>query len=259
MHDTVNGNQHDEQLSLLCGQDTVDLNSTLCRRSSYIAKPIPNILEPFLMTDVFTHVCSILSFKSSKACTDSIKDVISNSNSPPSQPLNHASTKESELYIKIFLDYFINVRNCIWYIIVDIKLEKVFVEDANISQLIMTHIIAFSWKLLETDDVSIECLAHALPGITREDLIIIVMKLIRIFSRHDDLAVNIGEKQGMQLIMRLMAAYPFCIQLQINCSACLANLASIESNRIIMLKEGCISQILNNLSKFVDTPSVLNF
>ena len=89
-----------------------------------------------------------------------------------------------------------------------------------------------------------------------EDVLIIVMKLIRIFSRLDHLANSIGQKQGIKVIMRAMQRFPFCVQLQINCSACLANLASVEANRTIMLEDGCIRLVLDNMNKFMNAPAV---
>jgi hypothetical protein len=46
------------------------------------------------------------------------------------------------------------------------------------------------------------------------------------------------------------------MQLQINCSACLANLASIEENRTAMLEDGCIQNVLQNMDRFRDSPQV---
>jgi hypothetical protein len=83
------------------------------------------------------------------------------------------------------------------------------------------------------------------------------MKLIRIFSRLDNIASSIGQKQGLKLILRAMERYPFCMQLQINCSACLANLASVEQNRTLMLEDGCIRRVLENFDRFMDAPQVL--
>ncbi|KAJ3322630.1 hypothetical protein HDV06_002844 [Boothiomyces sp. JEL0866] len=89
-----------------------------------------------------------------------------------------------------------------------------------------------------------------------EDQVVIVMQLVRIFSRLDEFATRIGEKGGIQLILQAMQAFPYCMQLQINCSACLANLASIEANREIMLDTGCIKYVLDNMSKFMKDPAV---
>lgn len=85
---------------------------------------------------------------------------------------------------------------------------------------------------------------------------IVVMKLIRIFSRIDELASSVGEKSGIKLILRTMQRYPFCVQLQINCSACLANLASTKANLTAMLEEGCIKLVLENMNKFMNIPDV---
>lgn len=50
-----------------------------------------------------------------------------------------------------------------------------------------------------------------------------------------------------------MQSFPSCMQLQINCSASLANLASVELNRKAMLEDGCIKLVLENMSKFMSS------
>jgi hypothetical protein len=140
------------------------------------------------------------------------------------------------------------------------KLEKVFRENIEISDLIMTHILSFAWTML--DHGNLEQVAHLemsiVPGqvMQIEDYLLVVMKLIRIFSRLENMASSIGQKHAMRLILRIMQKYPYCMQLQINCSACLANLASVESNRTIMLEEGCIRLVLDNMIKFIGYPAV---
>jgi hypothetical protein len=84
-----------------------------------------------------------------------------------------------------------------------------------------------------------------------------VMKMLRIFSRIDSIASKIGFKLGLKLILQAMARFSYCLQLQINCSACLANLASVEGNRIAMLEDGCIKLVLENLVRFRNSPAVL--
>ncbi|KAI8927044.1 armadillo-type protein [Entophlyctis helioformis] len=86
--------------------------------------------------------------------------------------------------------------------------------------------------------------------------LIVTMKLIRILSRLDSLAARIGQKHGIKLILKTMKSLPLCMQLQINCSASLANLASVEANRQSMLDEGCIKLVLQNMSKFMSSPAM---
>lgn len=85
----------------------------------------------------------------------------------------------------------------------------------------------------------------------KEDHLITVMQLIRIFSRHDDLASRMGESQGLELIINAMQQFPCSMQLQINASASLANLASIAANRDKMLKHGCIRHVLESMNRVV--------
>ncbi|KAI9202767.1 uncharacterized protein BJ171DRAFT_626521 [Polychytrium aggregatum] len=86
--------------------------------------------------------------------------------------------------------------------------------------------------------------------------LILIMKLIRIFSRRDQVAKRIGDSMGIKMILEIMKSYPLCIELQVDCSASLANLASVETNRSQMLEDGCIKMILENMTKFMNSPSV---
>ncbi|KAJ3276087.1 hypothetical protein HDV01_006257 [Terramyces sp. JEL0728] len=148
---------------------------------------------------------------------------------------------ESSQYLNLFLLYFINVKNYIQY-------EKQFKEYIETTDLIFAHLQHFSWTLI-----------NLYSNFTKDEIenkVVTVMQLVRIFSRLDEFATRIGEKGGIQLIMQAMKAFPFSMQLQINCSACLANLASIEGNREIMLDIGCIKYVLDNMSKFMKDPAV---
>ena len=46
-----------------------------------------------------------------------------------------------------------------------------------------------------------------------------------------------------------MKAYPSNVRIQIDSSAALANMASIEENRVKMLEDGCLGQVLENINR----------
>ncbi len=63
----------------------------------------------------------------------------------------------------------------------------------------------------------------------------------------------IGKKRGIQLLTQLMGSASEHVQLQADCSATIANLASLEANRTTMLSYNhgeCITLILGNLGRF---------
>jgi hypothetical protein len=72
----------------------------------------------------------------------------------------------------------------------------------------------------------------------------------------DTLAKKIGQNEGTKLILQIMKAFPACIRIQVDSSACLANMASVETNRASMLEDGCIQQVLENMSRFMSQPDV---
>lgn len=167
---------------------------------------------------------------------------------PPLQENWKNETMKSQIFLKTFLDYFINVRNYI-------KCEAFFRERSSMSEIILIHLLTFAWGILK-DSKRMDNVLYVPTGVKIEDYLIIVMKMIRIFSRLDTVAAMIGQKHGMKLILRAMLDYPYCMQLQINCSACLANLASVEENRNQMLHVGCIQKVLDNMERFYDSPQV---
>jgi hypothetical protein len=46
------------------------------------------------------------------------------------------------------------------------------------------------------------------------------------------------------------------MRIQIDSSATLANMASVEHNRVTMLEDGCIQQVLENMARFMHLPDV---
>ena len=65
-----------------------------------------------------------------------------------------------------------------------------------------------------------------------------------------------GAQSGIEIILCMMAHYPSVMTLQIHCSASLANLASIERNRLKLLEEGPIQLIIDSMTRFMDVTSV---
>jgi hypothetical protein len=53
-----------------------------------------------------------------------------------------------------------------------------------------------------------------------------------------------------------MKAFPTSMRVQIDSSATLANMASVEHNRVTMLEDGCIQQVLENMARFMHLPDV---
>jgi hypothetical protein len=97
--------------------------------------------------------------------------------------------------------------------------EKDFESQLGIGESIFVFTTNFCEKLLnyqvEVDDDDLQ------------DYLVSVIQLIRIFSRTDDFALKMGDLGALKLIIRGMEKMPFSIPLQINCSACLANMASV--------------------------------
>jgi hypothetical protein len=98
------------------------------------------------------------------------------------------------------------------------------------------------------------------------DYLVAIMQLIRILSRIDEVALYIGSEMGLLLIQRVMKWKPLSIELQINCSACMANLASVgtidynqEPNRTRMLEDGSIVYVLENMDKVHEFNLVSSF
>jgi hypothetical protein len=97
-----------------------------------------------------------------------------------------------------------------------------------LSENIFFYLLGCGWKLIEcgipkneNDSISPR------PATTQEDKLIAILQMIRILSRLDETAVYIGDADGLVFILAVMRELPSSIQLQINCSACLANLAVI--------------------------------
>ncbi|ORX45351.1 ARM repeat-containing protein [Piromyces finnis] len=86
--------------------------------------------------------------------------------------------------------------------------------------------------------------------------ILLITKLIRILSRYETSSQIIGKNRGITILLQIMKLFSDCIEIQIECSASMANLASITSNRVKMLEEGCISLILENMNKFIASSDV---
>ena len=164
---------------------------------------------------------------------------------------------KDEEYLKLFLEYFINVKNCNARVNLDLQYEGAFRENMMICEAIIEHLITFGTTIIDfaNNDVELSKIG-LLNEKDSQHLLVYILKLIRIFSRQDPVASIIGTKSGIQFISRAMAKYQLCIQLQINSSACLANLASIEDNRNIMLKDGCLQLVLENLSRFMQYPEI---
>jgi len=86
--------------------------------------------------------------------------------------------------------------------------------------------------------------------------ILLITKLIRILSRYEISSQLIGENRGITILLQIMKLFGDSIDIQIECSASMANLASITSNRVKMLEEGCINLILENMNKFITSSDV---
>jgi hypothetical protein len=127
--------------------------------------------------------------------------------------------------------------------------EKEFEKQLQLSESIYLFASEFCEKVLQ-DHVEID-------ASDMQDYLVSIMQLIRIFSRTDELAVRMGDLGALELIIQSMRKMPFSTRLQINCSACLANLASVEQNRTKMIEMGCMKLVLDNLSRFIRSPCVL--
>ncbi|KAI8916151.1 hypothetical protein EDD86DRAFT_244094 [Gorgonomyces haynaldii] len=97
-----------------------------------------------------------------------------------------------------------------------VKFEKVFRDNQETSDLIITHCLSFAWTLLNRE--SIDGMPFDTLDLVIEDFLVIVMKFVRIFSRLDTLAS--------------------------------------KSNRNVMLEDGCIKLVLGNMEKFMNEPAV---
>ncbi|KAG4103232.1 ARM repeat-containing protein [Neocallimastix lanati (nom. inval.)] len=86
--------------------------------------------------------------------------------------------------------------------------------------------------------------------------ILLITKLIRILSRYEISSQLIGKNRGITILLQIMKLFGDSIEIQIECSASMANLASIGSNRVKMLEEGCINLILENMNKFITSSDV---
>ncbi|KAI8900240.1 armadillo-type protein [Globomyces pollinis-pini] len=202
-------------------QSEIEINGSCSRRNQLSPKELPAIFNPLNLMDLYIHVKRVMA--SDTADVESI-------------PVHN----NSHNYIYNFLAYFINVH---------IQHEQLFKQQKETIELLFRHIQSVSLELIRKISV-IQRSKYI------EDLLLIVMQLIRIFSRLDEIAELIGNEGGIDLIFKSMKALPLFIQLQINCSACLANLATVESNRKLMLTGGCIGHVLENMLKFMKYPAV---
>ncbi|KAL2918809.1 hypothetical protein HK105_201643 [Polyrhizophydium stewartii] len=255
---------------------------------------MPSQLEPLALTDLYSHICIALSFKSKPAnwrlpnaiaggasanitsqganaqpsqatfgaSIQALRSELMLSGGPDSvpyapatrvfpamQPLAGRPWISSREYLSLFIDHFVNVYNCKYA-----KYERVFRENLETSSLIITHILSFAWTML-TEPIPEYTSPAAVREMRAQSDLVTVVKLIRILARLEQLAARVGQKHGIRVLLKIMQAYPHCMQLQINCSASLANLASIEENRIAMLECGCIKLVLENMSKFISMPA----
>jgi hypothetical protein len=127
--------------------------------------------------------------------------------------------------------------------------EKEFEKQLQLGESIFLFSSEFCEKVLQ-DTVELD-------PTDMQDYLVSIMQLIRIFSRTDELAVRMGDLGALDLIIQSMTKMPYSTRLQINCSACLANLASVEQNRAKMIEMGCMKLVLDNLSRFIRNPNVL--
>ena len=84
-----------------------------------------------------------------------------------------------------------------------------------------------------------------------------IMRLLRIFSRLDELSTTIGVNGGVKFITAAMIRYPESVEIQTNSSATFANMASVETNRTLMIENNCLSLVVENIRKFSHTPKLL--
>jgi hypothetical protein len=140
----------------------------------------------------------------------------------------------------------------------DNQFEKLFKSQIDITKSMFDHLKTYADKLLRKEQGSAEKRKKEdNPEFDLQlDLLICIAQFIRVFSRLDELAEYIGDNQGIDMIKEAMVLFPNCIQLQINSSACLANLASVESNRKKMLEDGSIKEVLANMFRFKKSPGV---
>ncbi|KAJ3294260.1 hypothetical protein HK104_003796 [Borealophlyctis nickersoniae] len=156
-------------------------------------------------------------------------------------------------YLDAFVAHFSDVHHFM-------RQENVFQSNEPLAETALSHIVAFGWEIANDAPKDPPPQTQSPRGTGEptweEKNLGRVMKLIRIFSRVESLAATIGKNRGVPFILQVMKSFPFCIPIQIDCSASLANLASVEENRTLMLRDGCIKLVLENMSKFMDSPAV---
>jgi hypothetical protein len=200
----------------------IDTDGSCSRRRIISTEKIPSILVPFDIHRLYFHISRVFQI------AEAIK----------SEDFN-----DSFVYIHDFLVFFIYVKNYNQF-------EKLFKLEIETTKLMFFHMKMFGDHLTQIlnekkeyyDDVNPEENNHL-------DLLVATMQFIRVFSRLDELSEYFGTLGGINVIKKAMILFPNSIHLQINCSACLANLASTESNRKKMLEDGSIGDVLANMAR----------
>lgn len=122
-------------------------DNSLCKRASVAAKPITTLLEPFQLDDLHTHISTVLSFRPGINWIIP-EDGFTLPSNPPERPFK-CDADVSQAYLRAYLDYFVNVRNCNDINNSDMKYEQVFRIGGTTSGTILKHILSFSWTLLD--------------------------------------------------------------------------------------------------------------
>lgn len=162
-------------------------------------------------------------------------------------------------FLQLFFEKFTNVKVYLAY-------EKLFTRHEDKFKKLSVYVVRVGKRLLSLLDAEKEqqdeCLASFTASQTlwetAEQGIDWVMKLLRFFSRMDDLSEMIGREDGVSMITAIMKKFPYMTSIQISSSAVLANMASIESNREPLLEHGSIQLIMDNMKKFTSTPAILS-
>lgn len=84
------------------------------------------------------------------------------------------------------------------------------------------------------------------------------IKLLRILSRSDFYAKQMADRPMMVIryLADMMRSFPDQPRVQMECTAVLANIASVTEHRGAILSEGCLTMIIRNMKRFIDEPEV---
>lgn len=85
-----------------------------------------------------------------------------------------------------------------------------------------------------------------------------ILKTLRILARSDDFVLMMGDSKIdiIFILSNLMRLNRRSSAIQMECTAILANMASIPTNRAEILRTGCLSFVLENMKTFMDQPDI---